>query len=249
MPAEAHRPKRGLTVSAGYAGALADVAVRCGAPRGALLSAAGIAPEALRDPDARLPFEAFRRLMAAGKTLTGEPALALHFGASHAFQDLSIVGLVCRRARTMGEAFAQMNRYGRLVIDIETEGAGPRFRIEQARGRLWIVDTRRNPDDFPELTESTIARFICTFRGTFPDLAFYKSADVTYPAPAHAEAYTRILGVPVRFGAVWNAMEIDPAWPSLTLSEGSEFVFGSLARPCRDPAGPAGRGHKCGRAC
>ena len=161
------------TVSAGYASALLDLAVSHGAPREALLARAGIADADLADADTRIPLTAFKTLMRAGKELSGEPMLGLLFGSTVRFNDLTIVGLITHAAPDMPEAFRQMNRYGRLVIDTTAPSDGDRFVITREGTRAFIIDTRKNPNEFPELTESTLGRFICGTRYFFPETPLY----------------------------------------------------------------------------
>ena len=67
-----------LTVSAGLAKGLLDLAVSKGADRVALLARADIAAGDLDDQDTRIPLQRYVTLMRAGKELSGDPALALH---------------------------------------------------------------------------------------------------------------------------------------------------------------------------
>jgi len=70
-----------------------------------------------------------------------------------------LIGLIGYASETVLEAFAQLNRYGRLVV--EFDGGPDRFKVTRARGSLWVIDARQNPNAFPELTESTFARLVC----------------------------------------------------------------------------------------
>ncbi|MEE9380598.1 MAG: AraC family transcriptional regulator [Hyphomonadaceae bacterium] len=223
-----NQPKRPneATVSAGYAKALFQLAVSKGADEPELLRASGISSEDFLNVDARLPFSKFKQLMHAGKELSGEPALGLHFGEAISMQELSIVGLICHSSQTMAEAFEQMNRYGRLIIEVEGVGREDRFQIVRRGAEAWIVDIRKNPNDFLELTESTLGRFICEFNRSFPDGKFITLAHVTHDAPSHVGEYERILKVPVVFGCEWNAMRFDPSWLSIRLSRERQYVFG-----------------------
>ena len=197
-----------LTVAAGLARGLIEVAISKGATEEALLARAGLPREQLDDQDNRIPFPRYVALMRAGKELCGDPALGLHFGELNDLARVSVVGLIGYASDTMLEAMQQMNRYGRLVI--EFDGGPDRFRIAQEMDGLWLVDNRENANLFPELTESTFARLVCgAHRFGFRPLV--KQIHVTHPDPGYAHEYQRIFGVPVTFGAQWNAMEIDPA--------------------------------------
>lgn len=219
---------RSPTASAGFANAFLEFAVARGASRPALLRAAALSPEDLSDPDARVPLGAFQALVKAGKDLTGDPALPLEFGAASDLRHFSIAGLIAHGAANMAEALAQLNRYGRLVADVEGVGAGPRFEIVMEHGHRWMIDRRSNPDAFPELTESTWSRFICWTRRAFPHLTYALAAQVTHAEPAHAQAYERLWQVPVQFGADRNAIRTTLDFDAALVSPESRYAFGVL---------------------
>lgn len=214
------------TVSAGYARALLDFAVSRGADAAALLAAAGIAQDELADQDTRLPLRRFKALMDAAKSLCRDPALALHFGASSSFVEMSIVGLIAHASATMSEAFEQMNRYARLVIDPDA-AEGARFAIRRGGGEVWIEDCRRNSDDFPDLTQSTWARFVSDYARAFPKRASYVTAvHVTHARPPYADEYAAVLKAPVTFSSDRNALRISEDWLAMRLGPANRYVFG-----------------------
>lgn len=216
------------TVSAGYARSLADFAASKGAAEGRLFAQAGIAPDDLADADARLPLSRYVALMRHAKAETGDPALALHFGAELALSEISIVGLIGEASATMGDALAQINRYGRLVVEVDGVGEGPRFAMRPGPGGVWLVDQRANPNDFPELTESTFARTITGPR-RFGLAQVAQAVHVTHPRPSHWQEYERIFGAPVTFDAAWNAYRVDPGLASFPLALQPRYVFGVLS--------------------
>jgi AraC-like DNA-binding protein len=175
---------------------------------------------------------AFIALMRAGKALCDDDALALHFGEMVDVVETSIVGLIGRSCATLAEAFEQMNRYGRLVIEVDL-GTRDRYQLVRAADGLRIVDTRTNPNDFPELTESSFARMVCTSR-RFGKPEFVKAVHVTHPEPAYRAEYDRIFQVPVVFESDHNALVTDPAWMTLppTRDPGERlprYAFGILS--------------------
>jgi hypothetical protein len=179
------------SVSAAYARGLVELAAAKGADRHALLRSADLHAATLEDPDARVALPAYACLMRTAITLTGDGALALHYGESTDISQLSVVGLIGRASATMAEAHAQLNRYVRLVVDVEIDGA-ERFRLDADESGLWVVDTRRNPNAFPELTESAFAQIVCAPRllGIPP---FARAVQVTHPEPSHGDEYQRVL--------------------------------------------------------
>ncbi|MDP1738760.1 MAG: AraC family transcriptional regulator [Caulobacter sp.] len=215
-----------LTVAAGLARGLVELAVSKGADRAALLERAAITAADLQDQDNRIPFARYVALMRAGKALTADPALALHYGELNDLSEISVVGLIGNASGTMIEAFAQLARYGRLVVEVD--GPSPRLQVRWRGAEAWLVDTRENPNDFPELTESTFARLICGPRG-FGVTQLVKAVRVTHPAPAYRDEYERIYGAPVTFDADENAMLVDPVWFNHRVQLQPRYAFGVLS--------------------
>jgi AraC-like DNA-binding protein len=216
----------GNTVSASYAKSLVDVAVTRGADAGALLARAGLDPAVLAAPDNRVAFEDFKALMRAAKALLGDPGFALAFGAESNLYEISIVGLVLQAAETMGAAFVEMNRYARLLVEVDGHETGDRFAIVREKGKTWLQDRRRNPNDFPELTESTWTRFIADTARVFPGAPFAKQAHVPHAAPAWRAEYARRWKVPIVFESRRNALLIDESWLALKINSENRYVFG-----------------------
>jgi AraC-like DNA-binding protein len=214
------------SVAAGLIVGLLDLAARRGADRQALMDAAGLDPATLRDPDARLPFARYVELMRTAEAATGDEGLALRFGAEIGMAEISILGLIMEASPTMGVAFEQMQRYGRLASDAAPSAAA-RFALEVADGRLYLVDRRQDPNAFPELTEETFAWLTCGPRRFLPQ-PHVLSVHVTHAAPNHASEYERVFRCPIHFGAHWNALELHPevaAWP---VAQYPRYVFGVL---------------------
>lgn len=216
------------TVSAGFAAALVEFAAARGAERARLLSAAGLSENDLFNPDTRIALSVFQTLVTSGKALTGEPALALAFGAATDLRHFSIAGLIAHNAANMAEALMQLNRYGRLVADVEGLGDGQRFEILYENGQRWMIDRRANPNAFPELTESTWSRFICWTRQAFPHLTYALAAQVTHAAPAHAADYERLWQVPVRFSSERNAIQTTLDFDDAPIAPDNRYAFGIL---------------------
>ncbi|MBV9930481.1 MAG: AraC family transcriptional regulator [Alphaproteobacteria bacterium] len=221
---------RGETCAAGFARALVDLAVAGGADRPALLNAAGIEAVDLEDPDRRIPFERYKALMRAAKALTGDEAFALHFGDAFDITELSIVGLMGQACDTVAEAFALLPRFTRLAIEVELEEAaeGQRCVLRNVDGQLWLVDMRKNPNDFPELSESSFARMRTSGRRLGGD-SVWKEVHFTHAAPPYADEYARIFGVPVVFESRWNAVRLSgDEWMKVKAPLPSPYVFAIL---------------------
>jgi AraC-like DNA-binding protein len=214
------------SVAAAFVKALMDLAVSKGADPSEMGRRAGIGGGDLDDPDRRLPLDRYRTLMQAAKEATGDPALALHFGEAFDITELSIVGLMGQASGTIGEAFAQLGRYTRLAVDVplREEADGQRYVLKRADGELWLIDMRRDPNAFPELTESAFARRASG--GRRAGGGFVKAVHFTHQEPPYRAEYDRIFGVPVVFGSHWNAFQLSgDEWMRQPTTQGSPYMF------------------------
>lgn len=219
------------SIAAGFARALVELAAAKSADRHALAERAGIDLALLDDQDNRVPFTRYIALMRAAKELTGDAALGLHFGEAFDISELSIVGLMGQACETMAEAFEQLERFTRLIIDVEVDDPqGRRLVLQRENGLVWVVDTRRNPNDFIELTESAFARMVSRARAAMGNTGMYRAVHFTHEAPAYLSEYERIFGVPITFGSDRNAVLMaDDTFLDIKPSLPSRYVFGVLS--------------------
>lgn len=217
------------TISAGIVSGLVDFASGRGADPAILLKRANIDRQDLNDPDNRLPLHHYVDLLRVAQSMTADPALALHFGEEVGMSKLSILGLIMEASPTMGEAFVQLQRYGRLAAEIEGIADGPRFGLASRFGKLFMVDRRQQPNAVPELTESAFVSLVCGPR-QFLSQPHVLSVHVTHPAPGYADEYERIFQCPVHFESEWNAMQLHPQIANWEVAPTSRYVFGILAK-------------------
>jgi len=218
-------------VGAGFARGLFEFAVSRGADAPELLRRAGLTEAMLGNQDARVPMMSYVALMKQGIALAGDPALALHYGEAVNIARVSIVGHIGRGAETMAEALTELNRYVRLIVEADRgAGAPDRFSIVWEDGKRWLVDTRQNPNTFPELTESAFSQLICHTRefGHPASRPMVMEVHVTHARPGHWEAYEQVWRAPVVFGAARNAMLMDPEWEQYRVQRTDPYVTGVL---------------------
>ena len=219
---------RAPTIAASAVRALLDFAVSKGASRATLLRRSALDTTELSARDNRVAFGKYIALMHAGKDLCSDPALALHFGEA---VDVSEISIACSvgAMENIDQAFAQLNRYASLGVDVESAGNGDRYHVRRCSGQLWVVDQRRNPNEFPELTESSFARMVCSTRRSFPTARFFKELHFSHAAPSYRAEYERIFGVPIVFDSSENAMRLDEALiAKVRVRRRSQYVTGVL---------------------
>lgn len=215
------------SIAAGIVRGVFRVAVARGADPVALAAAAGIDPDDLDDQDSRIPLASYRALIRAGQRLSGDPALALHYGETVDLSEVSIVGLIGHASETMMHAFIQLQRYNKLMADLDT-GPGERYTLDRRGEELWLVDTRADPNAFPEHTETAFAQMVCGCRPFGVD-PFTTAVRVTHADPGYASEYERILGAPVTFGAGENAMRLEQRFLFHPIALQPRYVFGILS--------------------
>lgn len=220
------------TMAAGFAAAFLDFAVTRGAARDRLLAASGLEGTDLGDQDARVPVAAYQALVAAGIEATGDTALLLRHTLESKLETISVVGQIVHSSQSLRHSIVQLNRYLRLMAEVDVPGDRDRFEVLEENGRAWIVDhiAVAGPDYFA--LEASFARFISEFRRSFPGVTFALELEVTYPPPPHAAEYPDLFRIPVRFEAVRNALRIDPVWlrEDSDFEPGHAYAFGIFTR-------------------
>lgn len=217
---------KALTVAAGIARTYIDYAERKGADRAHLLDAVGLTEAAIENQDARIPLETYRTLIIAAKRATNSPAFVLHHALDTELKEISVVGLIVHSSKSMADSLHQLNRYAKLMVEVDVMESGERFSIEPAPEGVWIVDNRPNPNSFPELTEANYARFVSEFSREFPDHPFALAIEVTHSPPSYADEYEKVLRCPVTFNADRNAMLIGEHWLEQKFDDRIGYVFG-----------------------
>jgi AraC-like DNA-binding protein len=215
------------TVSAGLVTGLVRYVSAKGADASVLCHRAGLKPEILIDPDARQPLASYVNLMREAKAATGDQALALHYAEAVLMSEVSIVGLIMEASATIGDAYLQMRRYGRLAMEIDTASDEARFELVIENDRLYLVDRLPAQKDYPELTEAAFAWLICGPR-RFLDRSPVLSVQIAYPSPSHRAEYERVFQCPIEFEASRNALQMHPEALTWRVAQNPSYVFGML---------------------
>lgn len=216
------------TVAAGVVKRVSQFAIERGALAAALFELSGIDAADLDDHDNRIPLVNYIALLRGAKILCRDPAFALHYGDGVNLAEVSVVGLLGYACDTMLAAFAQLRRYSRLIMDLDL-GSEDRFELVRDDDGHWIVDNRRSPNDYPELTEVAFAQMVNGTR-RFGDTRLVQSVHVTHADPGYRAEYEQIFEAPVIFQSSRNAMRIDSAWLGYRVEQQPRYVFGVLSR-------------------
>lgn len=213
------------TMAAGFAGALLEYAVGKGADRAQLLDASGLTEDALAQQDNRIPVSVYHALIGAAIAATGDGALVMRHTIESKLESMSIVGQIVHSSNSMVHSMQQLNRYARLMADVDIMQGKDRFEVAIENNEVWIVDHLPQPNETPMAIEASFSRFISEFRRSFPDKVFGIEMEVTYPPPPYMNAYAELLQIPVRFNGTRNALRIDHFWLDTDFDPGNEYIF------------------------
>ncbi|MDM0044772.1 AraC family transcriptional regulator [Variovorax dokdonensis] len=167
----------------------------------ALLQGTGLNPRQFTDPHAHMSSEQKVRIFRNARRLSSVPDLGLRAGSRTRLSDFGLYGYALVSSPTFADAVALGMRHVRL--------AGPvlekRFRVENGTAIFEARDVMALGDVLPLATEywfSSIHKLIASvLEAPMPSRLLL----LPYARPAHAAAYERVFGCPVRFDA--GAME------------------------------------------
>jgi AraC-like DNA-binding protein len=165
----------------------------------AVLAQAGVAPEALDDPDNHIPFPLHGRLFTECIAATGREEFGVLLGLRSSTQNLGTIGALMRTAPTLREAILDLcsnqRRYLRGAVTFLLVRDGMAF---------WAYSVYRPRMPSREnLCDGAIAagcRFLQELVGIVPEEVL-----LSRPQPGDPAAFRRAYGVPVRFNAEFHA--------------------------------------------
>jgi AraC-like DNA-binding protein len=94
---------------------IVSICDRLGVDKSGVLEAAGLKPQSLEDPHARVPFEQMEAVWKAGYLISKDPCLALHAAESVQYGAYGVVDFVCAAAATVGAAIQRLCWYFPLI--------------------------------------------------------------------------------------------------------------------------------------
>ena len=220
---------KSTTVSFGFAKSLIDFAVLYGADARQLANTAGVRLNENTDPDTRVSAKKFLEVLENAKHMTGDQALALHWGEAVSMSEISVLGMIMNASETMGEAFEQLQRYARLAADFSSSTARPPFRLANRNDRLFMVQTDEFQNLPPDLIECAFARLTCGPRRFLVE-PHVLSVYFVQPAPSYKKEVERVFQCQVHFEAEWNALELHPCVGDWEVQQNPRYIFDLLSK-------------------
>lgn len=162
----------------------------------------------------RYPAEDYCRLLIRAAERLQDPLLGLHLGQALQPTHLGALGYVLAACENLGAAMMRIQRYHRLVHDLNPVEHGV---VDDQLELRWGIARGKPGALFDEAGITSIVQFGRSLCGQSLSLT---AVDFVNPPPADDTAYTRYFGCPVRFGQPLTRLVIPLA---------------SLAAPLRQP--------------
>ena len=168
----------------------------------ALAHRAGIRPERLGRPDARLPVEKIRRLWELTGEAVNDPAFGLRIGAAYTPMVSQALGFAQLASPTLRQAAQLLIQY-HAVLDTNFR---PVFQEGPEEGVVRVGTSTLTGDTLPELTDAIVAATVKMSRlmkgdGFSPSWVSFK-----HGRPANRRAYEEWFRCPVKFATDRNAV-------------------------------------------
>jgi len=162
----------------------------------AILDRAGIPRSAFEDTRTRLPKGKFEAIWQAASEATGDSAIALRVSTTVKATTLGIIGYLAAVSESRRNAFELVRDFTPVLwedveCDLECDGEVAFIRCR----------TGSDPRRSRFTTEYAIGLTVTMSRSLGARRSDPLEARFSYPAPAYADEYERILGLPVRFDA------------------------------------------------
>ena len=185
---------------------LVETAAAQGADRCGLLANAGITPEMLTMPEARISYLQFGILTANALRLTNNPALGLDFGQNLHLSHMGMLGLALMSSESLGAALETGLRHYRVLAP----AWDLRLRVEPGRGLLTAHEAIPYAPFQVFATEALAVAILGMGRHLLGRSLPVRELRVSYPKPHYAERYSHFFEMPVRFDQAVNEAEFDP---------------------------------------
>jgi AraC-like DNA-binding protein len=166
-----------------------------------ILDRAGIAQSALEGTKTRIPKRKFQALWQAASEATGDPAIALRVSTMVKTDTLGIIGYLALASESRRKAFELVKGLTPLLWeDTECE------LVSDGEVAFIRCTTDRDPQASRFTMEYAIGLTVTMSRVLGAGRSDPLEARFSYPAPAYADEYERILRLPVRFDAGENGV-------------------------------------------
>jgi AraC-like DNA-binding protein len=200
---------------------LAALRVR-GVDEAPVFRAARISVRALEDPDARFPYRAVVHLWEAAAEASGDPFFGIHLAGSADRGTFDVLEYLGSASKTLGEAYARVARYARLLYD----RTNVRLIIEPRQARL----IRRTVPPAVQYTEYIIAYMLARGRQWTGRMWCPERLRFQHDSPPGRSRRLPLFRCSVEFGAIDTEVRLAPKLMRLPLEHADSRLLDILLR-------------------
>ena len=211
---------RSPTSLASWVGVIHRTLVSCGCDADGILLQAGITPQALQTPQARIPIEQTSQLWRLATAAAGDPGFGIQVASHVRANTFHALGLSLAASPTLHDAFERLLRYFRIVSD-----AGElTFTIDGRWARFELMA----PDGFGIAHEAVDAFMSCVVRMcrslASPHRAEPVQVRLRRPRPTNTQAFEQAFRCPIEFGCERNELRFALADLDTALRDGDAHL-------------------------
>jgi AraC-like DNA-binding protein len=168
-----------------------------GADTGAILAAAGLAPDALDDADGRIPFAAAVRVVNESVRQTRRADFGLQVGTAWHLVHMGLLGELVRQGPTFGDGIRSLVVSQRLY----SQGAAPYLFEYATTAQLGAVVFHPEPDELAAIHDMIVAALVTGVRDLCGEAWRPTSVELPRASPADVRSYEAHFRCPVAFDA------------------------------------------------
>ncbi|MBM7129250.1 AraC family transcriptional regulator [Dyella mobilis] len=193
---------------------LSELAARRGISSEPWFAGLGITRQQINDPSVRVSYRQARTVIARSLKVLRDPALGLLVGRNETIGSFGLLGLAMMTSRNFGEAMAtgiENHKVCGSLLDVDFAVVDARTVAAQAWPRFGEIEL------LPFLCEELFSSSLALARELVGPKLIPARMELTYPAPAYADEYSKTFQCDVRFGAQYNRILIDAQWMDFPL--------------------------------
>jgi AraC-like DNA-binding protein len=219
---------------------LLETAVEQGADEAAVLAKTGITRETLENPEARVSYLQFGRLVNRALRMTRNPALGLDYGRNIRLSHMGMLGLAVMSSETAGAALSVALRHYRILSPAWELS----LRVVNGRAILSARETLSLAPFSRFATEGLLMAFVSLGRtlrgGSLP----MRALRLAYGSPEYAARYGELLDLSPTFDASLTEFEFDAALLDAPIASADPATATLAEQYCdaRAPSGPGSTG-------